>query len=205
MIFLDAKDRLPLLPASFYEAIDPVERFFWSAKNARYGLPTEELIAFLKKEIGDRTALEIGAGMGDLGSHLGIKMTDSAIQVTRPELSLYYRSLGHAPTDPPPDVERIDALEAIKRYKPDVVVGSWITQLYRKGDEEPPKIESSIYGVDEEEILRHVKKYIHIGNAKSHGQKRILFRPHHETRGTWICSRSLQSNENNILIWKSDA
>src|SRR5579862_6244328 len=56
---------------------------------ARYGIPTVELIEFLKKEIGDRDAIEIGAGCGDLGYHLGIRMTDSKIQEDTKIVSLY--------------------------------------------------------------------------------------------------------------------
>lgn len=169
----------------------------WAVKNARYQIPTRELVDFLREKIGTRTAIEIGAGMGDLGQHLAIHMTDSAHQVERPEVLSYYRLLGQAPTIPPACVERIDALAAIDKYRPQVVVGAWITQKFREGD-----THGNEYGPDEEEIVRNCEMYIHIGNEGVHGDKRIRKMKHQTLRFPWLVSRSADQSRNVIYIWE---
>lgn len=169
----------------------------WAVKNARYQIPTKELIDFLRDKIGTRSALEIGAGMGDLGQHLGIHMTDSAHQVERPEVFLYYQTLGQAPTNPPPSVERIGAHAAIDKYRPQVVIGAWITQKFREGD-----THGNEYGPDEEEIIRNCETYIHIGNEGSHWDKRIRKFKHQSFKFPWLVSRAADQSKNIIYIWE---
>lgn len=169
----------------------------WAVKNARYQIPTRELVDFLSDKIGGCTALEIGAGMGDLGQHLCIHMTDSAHQVERPEVFSYYRLLGQAPTNPPPSVERIDALAAIDKYRPQVVIGAWITQKFREGDSH-----GNEYGPDEEEVMRNCDMYIHIGNEGVHWDKRIRKFKHTALKFPWLVSRSADQSKNVIYIWE---
>jgi hypothetical protein len=122
-ILLDEQGRMKLLPASVFATMTPVERLLWCKRRGRYGLPSIELVEFVKTLIGDKHAIEIGAGMGDLGRHLGIKMTDSAMQMTiDPKWRAYYDDLDEARIDPPPDVERMDAAYAMRRFKPE----SWL-------------------------------------------------------------------------------
>jgi len=192
--------RLPALPGSLVARLDPERRFRWCAARARYGLPTEELILFLRSFVavaGAGRALEIGAGQGDLGRLLGIRMTDAGRQH---EHQRSYDLIGQAATDPPADVERLDAQKAIAKYRPNVVIGSWITQLYRDGDSERD-IGSSVVGVDEEWILRSGVTYVHIGNRGVHKDKRIRCRPHYEVAAPWIGSRSMDQTANVIWIW----
>lgn len=137
--------------------------------------------------------------MGDLGSLLGIPMTDSYSQTT-PEMRMYYASLGQPIISPPPSVEKLDALEAVKKYKPEVVVAAWVTQLFQDGDTEE-KIGSSVYGVDELRILDCCQTYIFIGNAQVHKDKRILKKPHETHKAYYLLSRSLHAQENVIWVW----
>jgi hypothetical protein len=88
----------------------------WCVKSARYTIPTIELIDFLKARIGNRKAIEIGSGNNDLGWYLGIPQTDSYIQQTEAMKTLY-SALGQVPTSPKPDVEKLDAIAAIKKYQ----------------------------------------------------------------------------------------
>jgi hypothetical protein len=74
---LDEGHLLRLLPYAAYDRIHPEGLRLWCHKNARYGLPTIECIDWLRKFIGGRSAIEIGAGYGDLAYHLGIPATDS--------------------------------------------------------------------------------------------------------------------------------
>lgn len=168
----------------------------WCGENARYGLVTQELVSWLRGVIGGRHAIEIGAGMGDLGRALGIPMTDSARQ-TDFEMRLYYMMIGRTVTDPPPDVERIDASQAVAKYKPQVVIASWVTQLALAEDE----VQAFVYGVDEEALLEVVDTYIHIGNIAVHGKKRILSRPHKVYAFPWLYSSALRPELNRIWVW----
>ena len=193
--------RLRLLPASELREIPPGHLVIWANKNARYGIPSAELVELVRELIGGRDAIEIGAGYGDLGHHLGIRMTDSAIQTT-PEMRVYYATIGARIIDPPADIERIDGNAAVEKYKPKVVVGSWVTQLYADGDT-PKRIGSSVYGVNEGRIVDAVECYIHVGNRGSHGQKRILARPHREIVAPFLFSRSMDPSANIVHVWGS--
>ena len=57
----------------------------WCVKNAIYQILTTELVDWLKKYIGEKKAIEIGAGKSGIGRALGIPATDSAMQ-TMPEV-----------------------------------------------------------------------------------------------------------------------
>jgi hypothetical protein len=173
----------------------------WCHQRARYLVPSGELVAWIADRIDGRHAIEICAGMGDLGRLLGIHSTDSAVQVSDPLVRQYYESLGQPAIDPPPDVERISANAALIKYRPQVVVGAWVTQLFAEGDDREPKIESSIYGVDELELLRHVETYIHVGHANVHSQKRILKHAHKTFRFPFVFSRGANRNDNLVQVW----
>jgi hypothetical protein len=146
----------------------------WCVLNGVYQIPTKELIAWLRDAIAGRPAIEICAGRSCLGRHLGIPMTDSYLH-TQPDMLRHYRRLGQQPTIPDQDVLRMEALEAIRKLEPKVVIAAWPTQLY-----EEPDRQSSIHGVNEEELLTLVDTYIVIGNLDVHGKKRILKKPHVE-------------------------
>lgn len=201
-VLLDGAGRMRLLGVASLREYPHDHLLVWAQKRGRYGFPTRELIARLKTLIGSKRVIEIGAGMGDLGFHLGITMTDSYIQ-TSPEMQLLYHTMGAKPIEPPPDVERLDAAAAVRKYKPEVVLASWVTQLYQPGDEGPPKkIGSSIYGVDEIDILAHCAIYIHVGNTEVHGDKRLLQRPHVELQGEpGLVSRGFDQSKNLIYVW----
>lgn len=179
----------------------PPERIqVWAHLRARYGIPTAELLVCLRTILGARRAIEIGAGMGDLGRLLGIPRTDSYSQ-TSPELRALYAGMGQPVIEPPSDVERLDALAAIAKHKPEVVVASWVTQLYLPGDEKPPKIGSSVLGVDELTLLREVTTYVFVGNREVHGDKRALRKPHAEYQGDVLVSRAFTPRENVLYVW----
>ena len=191
--------RLKILPASEYDNIDRQDLILWCYQNGRYGLPTQETIDYLKEQIGGRTALELGAGQGDLGHALGIRMTDSCIQ-RMPELVFHYRTIGHMPTDPPSDVLKYEALEAVKLFKPQVAIASWLTQKFEQGDTEK-RIGSSIYGVDEIALIQNVETYIHIGALGPHKDKRALRMPHEAHPFTFLKSRATDPKSNLIYKW----
>ena len=110
--------------------------------------------------------------------------------------------MGQKPIFPPEDVKKFEASEAVGYYKPQVVLGSYITQKFQEGDSEA-KIGSSLYGVDELSIMPQIETYIAVGNTKTHGDKRLLKKyPHEVYRFPWIYTRSLQPELNEIVIFE---
>lgn len=201
--YLDAqlvgKDGYVLLhPAEFYTQFDHDDLLCWMQLNARYTLVTRELIEFLRPRCID--TLEIGAGMGDIGHHLGIRMTDSYVQV-RQEMQAIYGLVSAACTRPPKEVEELDAVRAVWHYNPRTVIASWVTQLFMPGDTER-RIGSFVFGVDMHEILNRVDTFVYIGNRDTHSSMRLLRRKHETLRPPWLVSRGFAPAKNEIWIWR---
>lgn len=166
----------------------------WCVKRGVYQFPTEELLGWLSEQIAGRKAIEICAGNGAIGRALGIPRTDSYM-LAKPRMAAYYRSLGQEPTTPPPDVQEYGANRAVKHFKPDVVIGAWVTQLWQPGDEE-----GSVAGVDETAIINQAE-YIHVGNDGPHGNKRIMGERHECIRAHWLVSRARDQSKNHMRVW----
>lgn len=188
---------LQILPASEYRQFSQEQISLFCVKNALYGLPTTELIDWLKEKIGNRKAIEIGAGNGSLGRALGIPMSDSYLQED-PAIKAYYQRVMQPTIKYGSDVERLSYKEAIVKYKPEVVVASWVTQLWRDHSDDG---NGNMHGLDEEWILENVACYIHIGHANTHGRKRILKLPHEAVTFDWLFSRALSRDSCVIYIW----
>lgn len=189
------------LPAAELQALPHIHLRQWAMEKARYQFVTTELLRWLGDFIGDRAAIEVGSGQGDLGWHLAIHMTDNYCQ-QRPEMLMYYSMLRHTPTNPPPEVEKIDAVEAVKKYRPKVVVASWVTQKALPSDD-GTSIGANFYGPDEFDILTDdaVEAYVHIGNMDSHKDKRIFNVKHRRFSFSWLVSRARDQSQNAIWVW----
>lgn len=188
--------KMKLLPAAFYDAKDKNDLRLFCHNYARYGIPTTELVDFLIQKIDGRSAIEIGSGHGDLGYHLNIKMTDSKIQ-KNPEIQESYKALKQPIIDYPDDVEELEALDAVEKYKPSVVIASWITTY-------APDIMpygSNPHGIKEAKILDKIETFIIVGNNDLHGDKPIRKLPHLEIYEPWIKSRATNPENNRIYIW----
>lgn len=164
-----------------------------------YCFPTRELIDFLAERISGRKVIEVASGHGILCKELGIKGTDNFEQRgSRAEL---YEVMAQTPVQYGKHVEFYDAIDAIRRYKPDVVLASWLThqhdirQHHRGGNVTGPK---------EEKILERVKEYIFIGNDKVHEPKPILDLPHETLKFPWLLSRTIDQSNNSIYVWKGE-
>jgi len=177
------------------KAIPLQDLVVWANLHGYYCIPTQELITWLRLQIKGKKAIEICAGHGVIGRELGIITTDSYMQTT-PEMQAYYASLGQTTISPPPFVEKLEALDAVDKYHPDIVIGAFVTQKWVEGDQQ-----GSVYGVDEEKLLRKVPEYIMIGNANSHGAKRILRHPHQQYQAGWLYTRSTAPQKNRIYHW----
>lgn len=162
-----------------------------------YGIVTDELVEFLSYIIGDYSAIEVAAGYGTLGRSLGIPRTDFKAQ-DRLEVKLHY-ALGGQPTiDYPGDVIEYDALDAIKKYKPKVVLASWFT-----AKKDIDGNDMNMYGIDEDDILNNnsIEIYIHIGHESVHKNKAILRHSHDVISAPWLRSRSMSKGVPQIRIW----
>ena len=188
---------LKIMPSDFYKKIPQEHLTLLGHNHGIYGFPTEELIQWMSKTIGNN-AIEIGAGRGSLGRALKIPYTDSKL-MEEPEVAAYYKMMGQPTTEYPKDVIKMEALEAIDHYKPDIVIACWVTHKFCK---EEAWREGSVYGVDEEILLRKVKKYILVGNDSVHGKKPIMERPHQSLSFPFLFSRSMKPELNKIYIWE---
>lgn len=112
--------KLIIKPYAFWEkySLDEIHNF--TLTHAIYVIPTLELISFLKENILGN-AIEIGAGNGSIGRALNIPITDSRMQ-ERPDIRLMYLATSQPVIKYPEDVEKLDAIEAIHKYKPQTVI-----------------------------------------------------------------------------------
>lgn len=199
-MMLEPNGAIRLMPAAYYDSIDWQSFRIWCHYQARYGIPTIELIDWLKNCIGDRPTIEIGAGSGDLCHHLGIRGVDNHNQ-TWPDVALYYAATGQPTIKYAPWVQNYDALKAVKMFKPSVVVGSWITHWIDPDKPIPPG-GGNMYGVKEDEMLKLVDTYIMIGNLEVHKSKPIMALPHEELELPFVKSRAHKPKLDRIFIWE---
>ena len=196
---LDADGRLKLLPAAAYDGLSRDALRVWCHNYARYGLPTVELVAWLRERLVGRTAIEIGSGSGDLAYHLGIPATDNRMQEW-PEIKFHYTMTGQPVIQYPDFVEKIDAVDAVAKYQPDVVIASWVTQ-WIDPNLPPPETGGNAWGVKEDEILATGCEYILIGNQKVHGDKKIMAEPHEEFAFSFLRSRANYPALDRMWVW----
>jgi hypothetical protein len=177
----------------FYRSIPESDIQLFCLKNAFYCLPTLELAEFLKERIGDRKALEIGAGNGYLAKYLDILATDSYIQ-NDPIMKKFYEMVVQQPiVKYGNNVKKIDGNSAIVKYKPDVTIACWVSQ---KIEIDRTKNYKDLR-VDEEEIIKNTGEYIFIGNENTHKNKTILKLPHETIPIEFVSRNGFEGN----IIW----
>jgi len=199
-MLLNDDGKLNVVDAKEYEQFTQDQISYFCVQKGFYCLPTTELIKFLSVKIGDRKAIEIGAGNGSVGRALNIKMTDNYQQNMLRYKTMYER-MQQTTVPYGDDVLQMDAKRAIEYHKPDVVLACWVTHKYNplhhyKGGNE--------IGVDEEHLLANIKEYIFVGNATVHAEKPILKRQHDTLITNWLVSRAFEPEFNVIKIWKGD-
>lgn len=169
---LDNKGVLLPQPASFWNQLDVAQRARFGHEKGIYSFPTIEGVAFIKEIIAGReqAALEIGAGNGCWGKALGIRSTDSYLQ-RRPDVAAQYAKLRQPAASYGPHVEKLEAIKAIRKYRPKIVVASWVTQKFRA---DRFCMRGNADGVDELRLLELVDEYILIGNTMQHSDKMII-------------------------------
>lgn len=172
-------------------------------RNAIYLYPTQEIILWLYVLLYDYSlvnCLEVGSGDNGLFRFLGIRGTDNYMQ-TRPEIKIQYSALGQKTTcsmsPAVSGVEKIEALAAIEKYKPKVVIGSWVTPKW----DESVKM-GNYWGVDYEALLSKVEKYILIGTTNTHGPHfKETFPPDQTLIIPGLISRTAHPETNRVYIW----
>lgn len=197
-VLLDVNGHVKPMPSHLYKAIPLAHLKVWMHAHGRYSLPSTELLEFLEKEIGDQqnNCIEIAAGAGDLGFYLGIKMTDSYVQLRDKNINISFAMMKQPIVPYSKDVEEIDALSAVDKYKPKIVIASWATQ-FSDNEMEP----GFPYGINEELLLQKVDKYILIGSMHVHGDKRICKLKHKVIQADWLVGRGTKDNGNFNRIW----
>lgn len=193
-----ADGRMRVMPASYYADTTVQERALFGTRNAFYGFLTQELIDWLQDRIAGRTAIEIGAGHGGLAATLGIPATDSKMQ-ENPQVAAQYEAIGQPTIQYGDNVERLDAKDAVTRYKPQVIIASWVTHQYKRSRHEAG---GNMFGVDEEYLLKRCEEYIFIGNEQVHKGKSIWTLPHDKIQPDWLYSRAVNGTPDFIATWK---
>lgn len=193
-------NQLAIKPAEFWQQFSQLEISHFCLRRGFYCIPTMELVLWLQQEIGDRSAIEVGAGNGVLADALSIPATDNRMQ-EKPAIAALYSGMQQAPVAYGNNVKELDALEAVRSLKPEVVIAAWVTHEYRPGEHWRG---GNVLGVAEEEIVKRVT-YIHVGNRNVHRNKPILGIAHEEFEFPWLVSRSMSDSPNFIAVWRHDA
>lgn len=200
-LILDRNGRIKLLPAATYHAIPRDDLRIWANMRSQYGFPTTELVDWLKQRMTGRKAIEIGAGNGNLGLHLGITMTDSYQQVDDPETVAYFAAHNVVPTCPPSDVEKEDGENAVRRRKPQVVIACYVTEKFQPRSNSDITARGNLRGIRYDYIIERCETFILIGNEMTHGQNRAISLPHEKFHFPWLITRSEKPEMNRIWVW----
>lgn len=196
-----ANGALQTVHADFYRQFDQEQLCVFGHRIAAYVLPTWELIEKLEELIREasprRSAIEIGAGNGVLGQALGITSTDSFMQ-SDPAVARLYNAAGQPVIEYGEYVERIDALAAVERFQPEVVVAAWVTHLYT---EKEAYRGGNMFGIDEVAMLKKIKRYIFVGHTSPHALKPLHDYPATTIRLDGLFSRGADPQGNVIWVW----
>lgn len=197
-----SEGNLKVMPADFYRQFNQREIAIFCMMNGLYCLPTHELLDCLNELIIEaspsRLAIEIGSGNGALGKGLGIPCTDSFMQ-DDPVIRAHYASLGQPTVRYGQHVIKIDANKAVDEMRPEVVVGAWVTHLYR---EEAHELGGNMFGIDEDLIINKTRRYIVVGNKGVHGKKPIMSKAARVIEADFLFSRSLENaGLDAIFVW----
>lgn len=197
-VLFDQNGNLRILFASEYAAIKHDHLRLWCHARGIYGLPTIELLTWLKMFVIPEKTIEIGAGNGAIGRTLGIPITDSCLMRNQ-KVAAYYEAMGQPITTYPDDIIKLDAVVAVKSFKPDVVIGCWVTHKFKPGERWRG---GNKWGIDEEQIINRVKTYIVIGHADIHRDKPIMDSPHKTFAFPWLWSRGEDHGKDRIFVWQ---
>lgn len=190
------KREMRILPYSEWMKFSRDEIRMLLHETATYVAPTEELIDYLDKIIGQDKAIEVGAGNGFIGRELNIPITDS-YQQQDPKVMAYYRLMKQPLIKYPVDVIKMDAWTAVRRFKPHTVIGCYITHKWREDTQD-----GNDKGIDMFDLFNHCKRLIMVGNLHTHRNNPLLETSHQEIQLPGLLTRSVDDSSNRIFIWQ---
>ena len=189
---------MKILPAAVWESFPWGEMRLLLHETGTYVVPTEELIDYLDKLIGEESAIEICAGNGFIGRELGIPVTDSYQQQDDKASVLLY-SLAQQPTIKyPKDVIKLEANKAVDRFRPHTVLACYATHKWRYDT-----MSGNDKGVDYRKLIRKIKRLILVGNTEIHKDNPLMELPHEEIILPGLITRSARPETNRIFIWEN--
>lgn len=168
-LLLDTHGRLRVVPAIILAETTAQERLLFGVRQGLYSFPTEELCDFLRNRINGKVAIEVGAGHGTLAKALNIPATDSRVQEEAAVIA-HYQQIGQTTVPYGEHVEKPGAMSAVQKYKPNVVIGCWVTHVF---DERRPDAGGNMFGIDEAKLIDSCDEYIVVGNEQVHAHKPI--------------------------------
>jgi hypothetical protein len=194
---LDHDGHIRVLPAAFWAATTVSERGLFGHRHGIYGFPTIELVEHLTEVIAGRPAIEIGAGNGVLAQALDIPATDNRMQI-KDRYRRIYEETGQPIVNYGNNIIELDAQAAVRRYKPAVVIGCWVTHKYNLHRHD---LGGNEIGIDEADVINNVDEYVVIGNDHVHRQKPTWNLPHTRTHPAFVYSRATNGTRDFIATW----
>lgn len=195
---LDEQGRLRILPAAYWATTTAAQRSKFGLLHGIYSFPTTELVEYLRTVIDGRSTIEIGSGNGVLAEALGITATDSHQQEKEPYRSRIIAD-GQQPVRYGPNVVECDAVRAVRRFKPEVVIACWVTHKYLRSRDQAG---GNSAGVVEEDIIGGCGTYVFVGNEGVHEHKSIWSLPHEIEYPPWVYSRAINGSRDFIATWQ---
>ena len=189
---------MKILPASVWDSFSWSEVRMLLHQTGTYVVPTEELIDYLDKLIGEESAIEICAGNGFIGRELGIPVTDSYQQQDDKESVLFYKLAGQPTIKYPKDVIKLEANKAVDRFRPHTVLACYATHKWRYDT-----MSGNDKGVDFRKLIRKIKRLILVGNTEIHKDNPLMEIPHEEIILPGLITRSARPETNRIFIWEN--
>lgn len=190
-------NEMKILPASVWESFTWNEVRLLLHETGTYVVPTEELIDYLDKLIGDVKAIEICAGNGFIGRELGIPVTDSYQQQDDTATKLYYKAFGQPAIRYPKDVIKLEANKAVDKFRPHTVLACYATHKWRYDT-----MSGNDKGVDFQRLMRRIRRLILVGNTEVHKDNPLMSVPHKEVMLQGLITRSAYPETNRIFIWE---
>lgn len=184
-------------PAAEWQAFSWAEQRMLLHETATFVAPTEELVDFLDRTIGEESAIEICCGNGWIGRELDIKLTDSKAHELK-EVRMMYKMMNNPVIHYPSDVRKMEAQRAVTIYHPHTVLACYPAFKW-----EDDKQIGSDYGVDFHQLLRCVKRIIIVGNDHVHGSFSFMDIPHKEIHIDGLITRSEDREADKIYIFEN--
>ena len=225
----DKEGRVYPIPYSFIKKDNNDTLNFIMQACAFYTFPTIELCEWLSSQIDDNpelephSAIEICAGTGWIGRQLGIPTTDLKVQENEVVKGIMKQMIAK-PVTYSDDIEKLEAQEAVNKYNPDIVIGSYVTsmktikEINRKKTKymnipigngfiqqnlmDLAESEIPYFGVNVEKIIRTCYKTILICNLRTHKYQSYLKLPHKSLSFPWLITRG-DNSQSRIIIFEN--